>query len=211
MKKLMSILVIALFLSIPFGANATYLGNGMLDVNWSSPIEGGYYLDYDGTVLSSNFGYTTGLSDIFCVSLESPDAAPAPYSFHAIDSALPNFAVLSEAAWIADNWIGYFGGSSDYYKGEAQKAIWKAMNIMDITEASGDDYNIYLAAITHTGYLTSNWYYADSPAQFVGTNDIPGIALQDFLTPVPTPEPTTILLIGLGLLGLVGLRRMIAK
>ena len=75
MKKLVSILVIALFLCMPLAASAAPLGQGYLDSGYSGPTGGGYYLDYDGAVTSSNFGYTTGWEEIFCVSIQNDSDA----------------------------------------------------------------------------------------------------------------------------------------
>jgi hypothetical protein len=70
MKKLAYILGIVLFLGIPLAADAGYLGTGYLDSTYSGPDDGHYYLDYDGRVTKSDFGYTIGWSEIFCVSKE---------------------------------------------------------------------------------------------------------------------------------------------
>jgi len=145
MKKLTGLLVIAVFLMFPLYANAAPLplGYGDLNVVASSPTGGNYYLDYDGTVVWSSFGYTTGSEEVFCVSSQQGNGGL--YDFYAITSELANYATLSQAAWIADNWTTW--GAGDFEKGEAQKAIWKIMGVMDITGGIGTDSDIYDAAI----------------------------------------------------------------
>ena len=200
MKKLISFFAVALFLSIALAANASMVGTGDLDVTWSGPMVGNYYGDYDGQVVSSNFGYTTGVEEVFCVSKD--DGNGGLYDFYTITSDLTNYATLSKAAWIADNWTRW--GSDDATKVEAQKAVWQIMGVMNEVGTSGTDYAIYLAANNISNYTTERWYYALSPSSTAPT----GTNYQDFLTPVtPTPIPTALWLLGTGLLGLVGLRR----
>lgn len=112
------------------------------------------------------------------------------------------FANRSAAAWIADNWTKW--GADDVTKGEAQRAIWKMTNVMDITEGSGLDHIIYNAALSHRREINSHWYFAYSVNLFGDAT-----AYQDYLTPAPVPEPSTLLVVGscFALMGARALRK----
>jgi len=213
MRNVIAILVCVLFIVVPFVASAACLGYGDLNVSPSGPTGGGYYLDYDGVVASSSFGYEDyfngAYKEVFCVSGQNGNGGT--YDFYTIDSDLDttfgsgSYAALSQAAWIADNWMNYtfLESNLDILKGEAQKAVWEVRGVMSIMGDDGADVAIYEAMIANwtASYDTSNWLFAYSPSGFEGTD------YQDYLTPNPVPIPVPLYLLGTGLLGLWGIRR----
>jgi len=193
MRKLVSFFAIALFLSIPLAANADTVGTANLTVAYSSPIEGGYYLDYDGTTSSPSVGFNYSITnaEIFCVSNVPLNNAIQPFKFYSITNeditgidavfGADTFNKLARAAFVGNNWESY--GATDTNKGEAQKAVWKIMGFNDFVGNDGLDLALYNAAMAWTPTAISNWYYAADT--------------QDFITPVP--EPGILILLGIAM------------
>jgi hypothetical protein len=192
---ILCIILACLTLSIPVASNATpiLLGQADLTVSWSNVIPNvPYYVEYNGTVTNSNFGYQISSAPIFCVSVDPAIGAPRPYDFYSI---VDLGAALAEAAWIADQ---YLAGNAT--RVDAQLAIWAVVGVGDYTGNYANAHSLYLAALNQSGYTTSNWYYAHNPAG-LDPAKYPNDGFQDYLT--PTPEPATLLLMGFGS-GIIG-------
>jgi len=216
-RKIFTMFCLCAFLGVPLVANATLIGTGDLAISWDGILTNvPWYVNYYGTtsnMSSTMSNYSLNKTPIFCVSGEDASASATLYDFNAIDSSL-NKPNIAEAAWIADNYMSY--GLSHAY---AQLAIWVVMQVQGGGHSYSDFYNTYKNALNpilteaanHLNYTTLDFYYAISPS----TQNPNSPNYQDFLTPAPTPEPATLLLMGLGSgvlgTGITRLRRKFKK
>ncbi len=226
MKKMMGFLIIIVFCVFPLFANAGIIGDVTLSESYNWPaghaawnnVWGDYYLDYHASLNGGPYG------EAFCVeNADGPGPSPSPYTLLSIDSGLSTFGLdalrYSTAAWVAQN----------YYltqKAAAQIAIWEIIydgeDNFDLTSgafkslASGyGDWNpaanaIWAAIPKSPSFPTysNQWALAVSPrVQVNGT--VREAYAQNYLVQ-HVPEPTTLFLLGLGLVGLAGIRRKMA-
>jgi hypothetical protein len=220
MKKFF--LIVAALISFPLCAEAGIIGNLNLQVIYSAPtgsvsfppgtVSGNYYLDYD---VSLNGGTAV---EAFCVENVGAPSGTLQYTLLTIDSGLSAFGLdatrYMAAAWIAD-YYNSTNSSSEDLKAAAQIAVWEVIFDYD------NGFNLAGGGFKSSVYITeaksiwdlkpseflasSEWTLAVNPTVLAG--DITVYPYQNYIVHHPVPIPSTVLLLGVGLLGMIGLRR----
>ena len=217
----------------PLCANADIIGNVSLQLDASIPS--GYvtigadtvnvYLDYDAKLDSNPY------VEAFCVeNANAINGSTNQYTLLKIDSTLSDYGLdvskFLQAVVIADY---YKDHPSEAMKAGAQIAIWEVMfepssgTSFDLTSdtfkaGANNDYVDEALSIWNTvkdwslPTSSTEWALAVSPTIQKG-DTVTVVAPQNYLVRYPTQvsEPASLLLFGMGLLGLAGIGRRIKK
>ncbi len=216
MKKILYFAAVILFLWV----SSAYAVPISVDVQWGSSSEGNiYFADYPGyTSFYTDYSLNTDLYgnvDAFCVEGVASGSGFQPYEQISVPTNLAN------AAWVADQYWHNPHSVWDISKEFAQLLIWE----LAIDSSSWTGFNFGVGDFRYTGGQASSlfsFYMTHIYPNIFTAQSTPSISLvynptgeytgdptayQDFLINHPVPEPTTMLLFGLGVLGITALGR----